>query len=169
MTDGRGPLAMGLVIGLGSPDRGDDAVGPAVARAVAGRMPGVAVVDHEDPTSLLDLWSGYEPVVVVDAVRSGAEPGTVHHLVTGTDGEPVTTTAWAHTGRGGTHAMGLAAMVELGRALGRLPARLVVVGVEAESFDHGAPLTARVAAAVPLAADRVCRDLLASEAPRGLD
>ena len=50
-------------------------------------------------------------------------------------------------------------MVELGRALGRLPDRLVVVGVEAEGFDHGAPLTPQVAAAVPIAAARVCREV----------
>jgi hydrogenase maturation protease len=47
-------------------------------------------------------------------------------------------------------------MVELGRALGRLPDRLVVVGVEAAQFEHGAPLSAGVAAAVPVAAAAVC-------------
>ena len=150
------------MVGLGSPDRGDDAVGRAVARSVEARLPGVVVVDHEDPTSLLDLWSGHDLVVVVDAVRSGAPVGTVHWLETGEMGTPVTARAWTHTGHGGTHAIGLAEMVELGRALGRLPARLVVVGIEAESFDHGAPLTAQVAAAVPRAAARVCRELAAA-------
>lgn len=151
-----------LVIGLGSPDRGDDAVGRAVARSVAADEPGVAVLDHEDPTSLLDLWSGHDPVLVVDAVRSGAAPGTLHWLETGARGAPVTAGAWRHTGHGGTHAVGLAEMVELGRALGRLPARLVVVGIEAESFDHGAPLSPRVAEAVPVAAARVCREVAAA-------
>jgi hydrogenase maturation protease len=158
MTDLHGPL----VVGLGSPDRGDDAVGRAVARSVAVDLPDVTVVDHEDPTSLLDLWEGHDPVVLVDAVRSGAEPGTVHIFETGIDGDPVTTTGWAHTGRGGTHAVGLAEMVEIGRALGRLPARLVVVGIEAECFDHGAPLSPRVAAAVPAATARVCREVSAT-------
>jgi hydrogenase maturation protease len=144
-----------LVVGLGSPDRGDDAVGALVARQVASRLPGVTVVDHEDPTSLLDLWAGHDLVVVVDAVRSGAAPGTVHRLETGAGGAPVTEAAWSRTGHGGTHAVGLAEMVELGRALGRLPARLVVVGIEAEGFEHGAPLTARVAAAVPAAVEEV--------------
>jgi hydrogenase maturation protease len=50
-------------------------------------------------------------------------------------------------------------MVELGRALGRLPERLVVVGVEGECWDHGAPLSPAVAAVVPDAVARVC-DLL---------
>lgn len=148
-----------LVVGLGSPDRGDDAVGRAVARSVAAQVDGVRVVDHEDPTSLLDLWSGHDPVLVVDAVRSGAAAGTVHWLETGAGGAPVTSGAWTQTGHGGTHAVGLAEMVELGRALGRLPHRLVIVGVEAAGFDHGAPLTPDVAAAVPLAAARILREL----------
>jgi len=141
-----------LVIGLGSVDRGDDAVGSEVARAVAARgLPGVRVVDREDPTSLLDLWSGHDPVVVVDAVRSGAPAGTIHRLETGAGAPRMQERAWSATGRGGTHAFGLAAAVELGRALHRLPPHLVVVGVEAGGFGYGATLTPPVAAAVPAA------------------
>jgi hydrogenase maturation protease len=158
-----------LVIGLGSPDRGDDAVGSAVARAVAARLPEVAVADHEDPTSLLDLWAGHSPVVVVDAVRSGARTGTVHWLELGPATPPVTAQAWGTSGHGSTHAVGLAEMVEIGRALGRLPARLVVVGIEAECFDHGAPLTPQVAAAVPIAAARVCDVLTPAHREEGSD
>jgi len=55
----------------------------------------------------------------------------------------------------GTHAFGLGAVVELARALQRLPDRLVLVGVEAESFDHGAPLSPAVRSAVDAAADQV--------------
>jgi len=142
-----------LVVGLGAQDRGDDAVGAAVAGAVAVRLAGVAVVVHEDPTGLLDVWAGHDPVVVVDAVRTGAAAGTVHHLETVTAGLPI------RSGHAGTHAIGLAEMVELGRALGRLPERLVVVGIEAERFDHGAPLSPAVAAAVPVAVRRVCEEL----------
>jgi hydrogenase maturation protease len=152
-----------LVIGLGAPDRGDDAVGPAVARAVAARLPHVAVVDHEDPTGLLDVWRDHTPVVVVDAVVSGAPAGALHWLETGQAAPRPGLEAWAHCGHPSSHAVGLAEMVELGRALGRLPERLVVVGVEAARFDHGAPLTPAVADAVLVAADRVCTALEHSE------
>jgi hydrogenase maturation protease len=145
-----------LVVGLGSSGRSDDAVGPAVARAVSARgAPGIRVVEHEDPTALLELWSTHDPVVVVDAVCSGGPPGTIHVLETGAGAPRMPEPAWAATGRGGTHAFGLAAAVELARALHRLPARLVVVGVEAASLDHAEDLTAAVAAAVEPAADRV--------------
>lgn len=138
-----------LVIGLGSPDRGDDAVGPEVARRVAALdLPGVAVVEHEDPTGLIDLWGSAELVVVVDAVVSGVAPGSLVVVEAGEDAGPVADQAWARTGRGGTHAFGLAAAVELGRALHHLPPRLVLVGVEAAQFDHGTPLCAPVAAAL---------------------
>jgi hydrogenase maturation protease len=171
MTDlvGRptGPAAARpLVVGLGSPDRGDDAVGVAVTQAVAARdLAGVDVVTHEDPTDLVELWSGRELVVVVDAVRSGASPGALVVVETGADGERLPESAWGRTGRGGTHAFGLASAVELARALRRLPGRVVLVGVEAGSFEHGEPLSPAVAAAVPLAVDRVFAVLLG--APRG--
>jgi len=138
-----------VVIGLGSPDRGDDAVGPEVARRVADlRLAGVTVVEHEDPTGLIDLWDTADLAVVVDAVRSGSAPGSLLVVEAGADAGPLADRAWARTGRGGTHAFGLAAAVELGRALHRLPRRLVLVGVEATQFEHGTALGAPVAAAL---------------------
>lgn len=145
-----------LVVGLGSPDRGDDAVGGHVAREVAALAdPRVVVLEHEDPTDLIELWTTRERVVVVDATCSGAAPGTLRLLETGADHAPLPETAWARTGRGGTHAFGLAAAVELARVLRRLPARVTVVGVEAGTFEPGAPLSPAVAAAVPRAVTAV--------------
>jgi hydrogenase maturation protease len=125
-----------LVIGLGHPDRGDDAVGSAVAaRAALLLPPDVAVVQHQDPAGLIDVWSGPDLVVVSDAIRTGQPPGTVRVLHA--DEEPLRIGA----GAGGTHEFGLAEAVELARALDRLPPRLVIVGVEAGQFEFGAPLS----------------------------
>lgn len=144
------PVLPTLVVGLGSPDRGDDAVGGHVARAVAALADArLLVLEHEDPTDLVELWTGRSAVVVVDATRSDAAPGTLRVLETGAERAPLPEDAWARTGRGGTHAFGLAAAVELARALRRLPARVTVVGVEAATFEPGAPLSPAVAAAVP--------------------
>lgn len=146
-----------LVVGLGSPDRGDDAVGPVVARRVAALgLQGVRVLAHEDPTDLVTSMTGASAVVVVDAVWSpGAEAGTLIILETGEGAAPLPEDAWARTGRGGTHAFGLAAAVELARALKKLPPRVVLVGVAAAGFDHGEPLSPGVAAAVDGAVDAV--------------
>ena len=154
-----------LVVGLGAPDRGDDAVGLEVARRVAQlKLPGVAVVEHEDPTGLIELWSDCELVVVIDAVCSGSAPGSVLVMEAGPGTAPLAENAWAHTGRGGTHAFGLAAAVELGRALHHLPGRLVLVGVEASQFEHGSALGEPVAAAVDSVVATVV-ELVAAAAP----
>lgn len=165
MTGARREKAAGgvLVIGLGSVDRGDDAVGPVVARAVAAAgPPGIHVVEHEDPTALIDLWSDAQLVVVVDAVVSGRDAGTIHLLETAVGQPPLPPSAWSGVGRAGTHAFGLAASVELARALHRLPPRLVLLGIEAAGFDHGAPLSEPVAAAVDRAVTTVL-DVLADD------
>jgi hydrogenase maturation protease len=146
-----------LVVGLGSPDRGDDAVGPAVALRIADLgVPGLKVLVHEDPTDLVESMTGAGGVVVVDAVWSpGTAPGELLVLETGDGADPLPEDAWARTGRGGTHAFGLASAVELARALRRLPPRVVLVGVAAAAFDHGTPLSPGVADAVDRAVDAV--------------
>jgi hydrogenase maturation protease len=156
MTPAHVAAGRALVVGLGSPDRGDDAVGPTVARRVAAlRLPGIEVVEREDPTALIDVWDGRRLTVVVDAVSSNGEPGTLMIMESGVGSAPLTADAWAGTGRGGTHAFGLAAAVELSRALNRLPRRLVLVGIEAGGLEHGEPLSAPVSAAVQPATEAI--------------
>jgi len=143
-----------LVVGLGSVDRGDDAAGPVVAALVGDELTAhgpddVHVVEHEDPTALMDLWPGYRSVVVVDAIRSGSDPGTVSVLSIDPGPQGAALPARIEPGPAGTHGLGLAAAVELARALDRLPERLTVVGIHGASFGHGEPLSAAVAAAVP--------------------
>lgn len=139
-----------LVVGLGQRDRGDGGAGLAVADRVASLgLPGVTVIEREDPAALLAEWQGPELVVVADAVRSGQVPGTVQML------HPAHGPLPRWTGPGGSHAFGLADAVELARTLQQLPPCLVVVGVEAEQFRPGEPLSAQVAAAIEPAAQTV--------------
>ncbi len=166
-----------LVVGLGSPDRGDDALGGLVATGVSRALPTGArdmtqVVDHEDPTALIDLLErspGAERpdlLVVVDAVRGAGPPGRVVTLDVGPGGpDEAALTRHLDPGPAGTHGFGLAGAIELARALGRLPARVVVVGVVASQFEHGATLSAPVASAVPHAVATV----LGLATPAGAD
>lgn len=143
-----------VVSGLGSELRGDDGVGPAVLGALADEDALAASVRAvADPLSLLDDWDCCELSVVVDAMRSGVRPGTV--LVV-----PLVPAAADGSGPGpsapaSTHALGLVTVLALARALGRLPRRVVLVGVEGERFALGHGLSPAVARAVPIAAARV--------------
>jgi len=151
--------AQAMVIGLGSPDRGDDAVGAAVAervRAVVGD--GVQVVAWEDPTALVHAWDGRRVVVLVDAMISGVAAGTVSVRRAGTHDAPLPTHAFAAAGRGGSHAFGVAGAVELSRTLGTLPEHVAIVGIEAATFTHG-PMSPQVMASIDGAVAAVCAEL----------
>ena len=158
-----------LVVGVGNEDRGDDGLGPLVARllvdaiaprveghaggrAGAGPMHDVEVVAWTgDPMGLLDRWAGFDRLVLIDAVVSGGEPGTTRRY--GPDAP------FAEGAGASTHGFGLAAALALGRALGRLPERVEVWGVEAVEFAADAPLTPAVAQAVLALVDRLRDDL----------
>lgn len=129
-----------LVVGIGNAWRGDDAAGLLVAHALRAReLPDVTVVEAAGvDTDLIDLWQDAGRVILVDAVVSSAAPGTVHCFDLSRDGLPETHTFCS------THALDLAAVVELARVLDRLPPELWVFGVEASDFTHGHPVGAAV-------------------------
>ena len=137
-----------VIIGVGNPWRRDDGIGWAVAEAVGHRLgPAVEVVESDgEPTRLLDAWAGIDVAVVVDAVRGGGAPGKIHVW---TDDSELPGTSPST----GSHALGLADAVALGRALHRLPKRLIVVGVEAHDTTPGHGLSSAVAGAVEEAVD----------------
>lgn len=133
-----------LVIGIGNPDRGDDAAGLSVARNIATVTKRAEVTVRElagDQLGLLDEWTGATKVYVVDAVCSGGKPGTVYKF----DAADALTERFRHRG---THTFSLADVIELARALDRLPRHLAGYGIEGASFAIGAPLSPEVAAAV---------------------
>jgi hypothetical protein len=68
-------------------------------------------------------------VVIVDAVTSGAAPGTVHRF------EPRDGALPSDLRFASTHAFSIADALELARALGRAPQRVVVFGVEGDGTD----------------------------------
>jgi hydrogenase maturation protease len=76
--------------------------------------------------------------VIVDAMRSGERPGAVRH---------VPEEALLASPRASTHAFGVGDALALARALGRAPARLELVGIEAGSAPYG-ELSPAVAAGV---------------------
>jgi hydrogenase maturation protease len=150
------------VIGIGNRWRSDDAAGLEVVERLRGSLPdGVELLEREgEPTSLIDAWSGADAVWIADAVSSGAPPGTLHRLDAAEQELP------AEVFRTSIHHFGLAEAVELARAVGSLPPRLVVFGIEAGRLELGETLTPEVADAVRRAADAVRREVLASTIAR---
>jgi hydrogenase maturation protease len=132
-----------VVAGIGNAYRSDDGAGLAVAERIGATADGVDVIACEqEPLRLLDAWNRADVALVVDAVSSGAKPGTIHRFDASDDALPATVF------RGSTHALGVGEAIELARALGRLPGRVLVFGIEGERFSAGARLSPAVADAV---------------------
>ncbi len=144
-----------VIVGVGNAYRRDDGVGLAVAALLEGRVPRRVeiIACEQEPSRLLDAWEQADTALVIDAVDSGAEPGT---LVRFDASElPIPT----HLFRTSTHAFGVGDAIELARVLGRLPARVVVYGVEGAEFAAGEGLSTLVAAAIESTAAAVLEDL----------
>ncbi len=161
-------LAAVLVVGIGNPLRGDDAAGREVVRRVRvmlGSGPerppsAIAVLEYEgEPLGLIDRWQEASATVLIDAIRSGEEPGAIHRI--DVSASPIPAPLWSSSS---THAVGLGDAIELARTLGRLPASIVVYGVEGARFDSGSALSGPVEAAVPELAAAVMREAIRAAA-----
>lgn len=129
-----------IVIGVGNPERGDDAAG----RIALGRLRGRLSADIElieesgEATALLAAIEGASAAYLIDACASGATPGTIYRL-------DVAAFPWPRALRScSTHGLGLAEALELARVLGVLPGRCIVYAIEGASYGLGAPLSAAV-------------------------
>jgi hydrogenase maturation protease len=137
-----------LIIGLGNPDRGDDAAGLLVADSLRER--GAEAIAHTGGTlDLIEIWAETERVIVVDAVLSGGAPGTVRTW------HGSNTVLKKRVFRSSTHGFGLADAMELSRALNHLPKDLTIYGIEAAQFLSGSPPSRAVLAGVNLAVEKI--------------
>ena len=145
-----------LVLGLGNPLLRDDAVGILVAerlKPLLADQAGIEVdVDYWGGLRLMERMVGYERAIVIDAILSGAEPGTVHVLAPGE--LPTQRSASAHD-------VNLVTAIQFGRQAGViLPAddHITLIGIEAvETIEFGEELTPEVAAAIPNVVEVVLR------------
>lgn len=138
-----------LVVGLGNDQRGDDGAGLEAARRLAPLLAGTADVRGHpgEPVDLIDLWTGRNLVVLVDASPPAGRPGAIHRFERGHDPLPA-------RGLGvSLHAFDLAVVLDLADALGHVPDRLVVLAVEGERFGLGDVRSAAV--------DRALDDVIA--------
>lgn len=142
------------IIGLGNLLRGDDAVGLLAARRLRERVGDqVEVVEAEMAgVEILELMAGVRSVILIDAVRGGQVPGTIHRL--DASAGPISPTLFPHS----SHAFTAADAVELGRALGALPPTVIVYGIEVGDTEAGRPLSPEVARALDEVVQQVHRD-----------
>ena len=161
MNETSEPAATGDVViaGCGNLLRGDDAAGPILVRKIwdLGCPAGVRLVDGG--TAGMDVafqMAGAREVIIVDACTSGSAPGEIFEL----PGEDVEVPPLAGMN---LHAFRWDNAIAFARWLlkDRYPKKVTVILIEAQTLDHGAPLSPAVEKSV----DAVARTLIARFAP----
>jgi len=148
-----------LILGLGNPILGDDGVGIAIAREIRDGWPTDPSIDILEAglagRFLLDVITGYQTVVVADAIITDekALAGSIYSLSVDDLGKAVNPYA--------SHALDLRTTVELGKQLGyEMPETIRVYAVEIKEntvFREG--LSREVEAAVVPVARKIMQDL----------
>lgn len=146
-----------LVAGMGNELRGDDGFGVAMARLLADRELGAEVTVREFGIAgihlVQELLSGYDALLLIDAVQRGSAPGTVHilepevrsldELSTSERLDFLADVHWADPGRA----------LMLAKALGVLPGRVLILGCQPQELDDlSLVLSPAVESALPRAA-----------------
>jgi len=147
-----------LIIGLGNPIVRDDSVGLRVAARLRPLLADRRDVDVEEDywggLKLMERMVGYDRAIVVDAIQTGAPPGTLHRL--SCRDIPTQHSASAHD-------VNLPTALELGRRAGEhLPPdeQIILVGIEVEDIiNFGETCTPAVEAAIPRAVAETLRAL----------
>ena len=155
-----------LVIGLGNPLVSDDSVGLRILERLKIRLAGRPHVDVLEDfwggLRLMERMIGYDRAIVVDAICTGATPGTIHHLML----DMVATQRSASA-----HDVNLPTAMAFGRQAGaHLPADkdIRLLGIEADDvINFSDQCTPAVAAAIEPAVDEVVRllDTMLGEQP----
>lgn len=146
-----------LVLGLGNPIVTDDGVGFAVAGELRKKLDREDVAVEESSLgglSLLDIITGFDKVVLVDAIQTvGGEPGHVYRL------EPDDFDATMHAAS--PHDVNFATALKFGQEMGLdMPREIVIFAIEVEDVTtFSEQLTAKVAAAVPRCVETVMEEL----------
>ena len=146
-----------LIAGIGNILLGDDGVGPYVVRTLGANYifdDGVEIVDVGTPAlDFIDLLDGLDLLIVVDAIRDGAEPGTVKvyekaELLRHTPGV-----------RMDPHSPALIESLLAAEFYGSGPREVALVGVQGARYEAGCSLSEVVQASVEQTVHEVLRVL----------
>ncbi len=116
-----------LVIGVGNLLRTDDGVGIHIINRLNELHPEVETFDAAmGSIEMLEAMRNYDRAIIVDAIETGAEPGTIYRInLTGGEKPPVIT----HS-----HGTDIVTVIRLGKQLytDEMPRDIILVAIEAE-------------------------------------
>ncbi len=150
-----------LIAGVGNVLRGDDGFGVEVAQTLVrrGGLPeGVTVFEGGIAGIPLvqELMDGYDALIVADAVERGGAPGTIYVIEPDITDPATLDPSALHASLADAHYTEPSQVLVLAKALGVLPATVLIVGCQPAGYDElGAELSDEVRGAVRVAVGRI--------------
>ena len=144
------------IIGLGNPFMGDDAVGVVVARKLRQyEQTSVLIVEGGlAGLNLLHEMEDTDTLILIDAVHSQSEAGTIFRFTVPQDLEKIGKLAWGASASS-THSFGLAEALTLAHTLEVLPAHVILYGIELGQIQKGQGLSPTVSKAMKDVVNRI--------------
>lgn len=134
-----------VILGVGNVLLSDEGLGVHVANELINMdlPPGVSVVEGgTDGFSLLNVITEADRLIVVDAIRGGAEPGSVYRF----DIDDVRNCPSGF--KTSVHQIGILEVIDLSGLIGKTPFT-TVIGVEPKSLNMGMELSPEIKAKIP--------------------
>jgi hydrogenase maturation protease len=144
-----------LILGIGNLLRSDDGVGLHIIEALRKeKVKGnVDLCEGLSGLDILDAIKGYRRIIIVDAIQTGGEPGTIYKYSLEDFKDKHTIHSYS------THLnMDFHTMLELGEKLfpGEIPEDIIVIAIEAEDVTTISDIcTPKVGKAIPEAVDMI--------------
>ncbi len=142
-----------LVLGVGNSILSDDTIGLVVTRRLEERFGGLEGADfgynEEAGFTLLEESLGYERLVIVDSILTGAEPGTIHRMDLADLGRSIHSNS--------PHGLNLATVLALGRSQGMdVPEEVRIYAIEVvDTLTFGEDLTPELEACLDSVVDEI--------------
>jgi len=142
-----------IILGIGNPVLKDDSVGIKVAEMLKGKVD--ADVDFLASTdfNVIGKILGYDRAIIVDAIKTGKEPGTIHVLNVND--------LFVSYNFSGSHSLDLATSIKIGYEIfgDEMPKEIKIIAIEVEDVDFGYECSESVKNAIPKAVEMIINEL----------
>ena len=143
-----------IIIGIGNPNFRDDGVGLKVIEELEKRGVKDVVKYLNIDLNIIDSLRGYKKAIIVDAVKTGAKPGTIFEF----DAK----NTWCNVYASGTHSMSIFEIIRIGYHVffEEMPDEIKIIGIEGEEvLTMGREISNDVKKAIPKVVEKILKEV----------